>query len=139
MALLRLLCLLPALWLALPASAEPAPEPATTHPNKTDQTTNAGEEAAPEPPSYYHWVDAKGHTHFSDKPPASDKHKAKKEALTPAPETGSGENLTHVYERASRIMAPPKVVQPKSGWGSQLKPATPNPNQPHQPDAPTEH
>lgn len=97
------------------------------HPQHGATATDDKPADAPEPPHYFRWVDAKGRTHFSDRPPEEKTHKVKKEALTPAPETGGGDNLKRVYQRASSIMAPPKPTVPshsaKPGWGANLKPA----------------
>lgn len=63
--------------------------------------------AAATAPSYYRWVDASGKVHFSDKPPVSQQAEATREALTPAPELGTGKNVTQIYQKASRILSEP--------------------------------
>lgn len=128
---LPLTCLLLFTLAWLPATAEEPAQPAAGA-NQTE-----AQEDAPEPPHYYRWVDAKGQTHFSDKPPEEQHKKVEKEALTPAPKLGNGSNLTRIYQRANAIMTPPAPAgQAPSGWGQHLKPATTQENQPIQPDAP---
>ena len=115
----------------LPATADEPAQPAAG----ADQTK--AQEDVPEPPHYYRWTDAKGQTHFSDRPPEETHRRAEKEALTPAPKTGSGSNLTRIYQRANDIMEPPAPAgQAPSGWGQHTKPATTQENQPIQPDGP---
>ena len=118
---LPLACLLLLTLAWLPAAAE---EPAT------DMNQTENQEEVPEAPHYYHWVDAKGQTHFSDKPPEETHRKAEKEALTPAPKIGSDSNLTNIYRRANSIMETP-VTAP-----AEDRPAAAQGDQPIQPDGP---